>query len=61
VQPAKPPFEVVVGDERLVSHAGVALLAELADRLGLTGALERLVVGDMVGLAGTSRPGSCAI
>jgi hypothetical protein len=45
VQPTKPPFEVVVGDERLVSHAGVALLAELADRLGLTRALERLVVG----------------
>jgi len=36
VQPTKP-CEVVVEDERLVSHAGVGLLAELADRVGLTG------------------------
>lgn len=27
------------GDEQIVSHAGVALLAEITDRLGLTGAL----------------------
>jgi hypothetical protein len=44
VQPTKPPFAVVVADEQLVSHAGVGLLAELADRLGLTWALERLVI-----------------
>ncbi len=45
MQPTKPPFAVVVDDEQLVSHAGVGLLAELADRLGLTWALERLAVG----------------
>jgi hypothetical protein len=39
VQPTKVPYDVTVGDERLVSHAGIGLLAELADRLGLTGAL----------------------
>jgi len=44
VQPTKPPFAVVVADEQLISHAGVGLLAELADRLGLTRALARLAV-----------------
>jgi len=44
VQPIKPRYEVVVADERLVSHAGVGLLAELADRVGLTAALDRFVV-----------------
>jgi hypothetical protein len=45
VQATKPRFDVVVADDRLVSHAGVALLAELADRLGLTRALGRFAVG----------------
>jgi hypothetical protein len=40
VQPTKTPYDVAVANERLVSHAGVGLLAELADRLGLTAALE---------------------
>lgn len=31
--------EVTADGEGLVSHAGVALLVELADRVGLTGAL----------------------
>jgi hypothetical protein len=41
VQATKPRYEVVVADERLVSHAGVGLLAELADRVGLTAAVDR--------------------
>jgi hypothetical protein len=41
VQPTNPRFAVAVTDERLISHAGVGLLAELADRIGLTGALDR--------------------
>ena len=32
-------YEVTADGEGLVSHAGVALLVELADRVGLTGAL----------------------
>jgi Transposase DDE domain group 1 len=44
VEPTKAPYNVTVSDERLVSHAGVGLLAELADRLGLTGALEQFAV-----------------
>jgi hypothetical protein len=44
VQPTKAPYDVAVADERLVSHAGVGLLAELADRLGLTTALGRFAV-----------------
>jgi hypothetical protein len=46
VQPtkAKAPYDVTVADERLVSHAGIGLLAELADRLGLTAALDRYAV-----------------
>jgi hypothetical protein len=39
VQPTNPCYEAVVADEHLVSHAGIGLLAELADRLGLTRAL----------------------
>jgi hypothetical protein len=46
VRATKPRFDVVVADDRLVSHAGVALLVELADRLGLTGALGQFAVGD---------------
>jgi hypothetical protein len=42
VQPTNPCYEVVVADEHLVSHAGIGLLAELADRLGLTRALGQL-------------------
>ena len=45
MQATKPRFDVVVADDRLVSHAGGALLAELADRLGLTRALDRFAVG----------------
>jgi hypothetical protein len=41
VQPPNPRYAVVVADEQLVSHAGIGLLAELADRLGLTRALEQ--------------------
>jgi DDE family transposase len=37
--------EVTADGEGLVSHAGAALLAEAADRLGLTGALSRGLVG----------------
>jgi Transposase DDE domain group 1 len=44
VQPTNSPYDVTVADERLVSHAGVGLLAELADRLGLTGALDRYAI-----------------
>ena len=33
--------EVRADGEGLVSHAGAALLAEMADRLGLTSALDR--------------------
>jgi hypothetical protein len=40
----------------LVSHAGVALLAEAADRLGLTGALSRALAG-MRGRRGRHDPG----
>jgi hypothetical protein len=36
---ARPRFEVTCDGEGVVSHAGAALLAELADRLGLTAAL----------------------
>jgi hypothetical protein len=36
VQPTNSPYDVIVTDERLISHAGVGLLAELADRIGLT-------------------------
>jgi hypothetical protein len=45
VQATNPPLDVVVADDRLVSHAGVALLAELADRLGLSSSLDRFVGG----------------
>jgi Transposase DDE domain group 1 len=44
VQPTNSPSDVSVADEHLVSHAGVGLLAELADRLGLTAALGRFAV-----------------
>jgi hypothetical protein len=37
----QPRYDVVLVDGRLVSHAGVGLLAELADRVGLTAALDR--------------------
>ncbi len=45
MQATKPQFDVVVADDRLFSHAGVGLLAELADRLGLAWALDRFAVG----------------
>jgi Transposase DDE domain group 1 len=44
VQPIKAGYEVVVTSERLVSHAGVGLLTELANRLGLTDGLDRYAV-----------------
>src|SRR5512142_307443 len=37
--------EVTADGEGLVSHAGVALLVELADRVGLTGALTDALAG----------------
>ena len=37
--------DVVPDGDGLVSHAGAALLAEAADRLGLTGALSRALAG----------------
>ena len=37
--------EVTADGEGLVSHAGVALLVELADRVGLTGALSEALAG----------------
>ena len=37
-------YDVTVAGERLVSHAGIGLLAGLADRLGLTAALGRYAV-----------------
>ena len=37
--------EVAADGEGLVSHAGVALLVELADRVGLTGALSGALAG----------------
>jgi hypothetical protein len=45
VQPIKPRYAVELEDERLISHAGIGLLAELADRVGLTVALGRFVAG----------------
>jgi hypothetical protein len=44
VQAIKPRYDVVLADERLVSHAGVGLLAELADRVGLTAAVDWFAV-----------------
>jgi len=41
VQAIKLRYDVVLADERLVSHAGVGLLAELADRVGLAAAVDR--------------------
>ena len=37
--------EVTADGEGLVSHAGVALLVELSDRVGLTGALSGVLAG----------------
>ena len=44
MQAIKPRYDVVLADERLVSHAKVGLLAELADRVGLAAAVDRFVV-----------------
>jgi hypothetical protein len=60
VQPIKAPYEVVATDEQVVNHAGVGLLAELADRVGLTTALDRLVSTAPAASAGTRPPGCCA-
>jgi hypothetical protein len=35
----RPVFEVTADGDGIAGHAGAALLAELADRLGLTAAL----------------------
>ena len=53
--------EVTSDGDGLVSHAGVALLAEAADRLGLTVALSRGWRGCVSGAAATTPAGSCAI
>src|SRR5688572_17623253 len=52
--------EVTPDGEGLVSHAGAALLAEAADRLGLTRALSAGLAGCVSAVAGTSPAGSCA-
>ncbi len=41
MQAIESRYDVVVADELLVSHAGVGLLAELADRVGLAAAVDR--------------------
>ena len=48
--------EVRADGEGLVSHAGAALIAETADRLGLTSALDR-ALGDLFERAPTHSPG----
>ena len=45
--------EVTADGEGLVSHAGVALLVELADRVGLTGALSDAVSRSALSGGGT--------
>jgi hypothetical protein len=49
-------LEVRADGQGLVSHAGAALLAETADRVGLTGALDR-ALGDLFERAPTHSPG----
>ena len=61
MQPTNPGYAVGVADEQLVSHAGIGLLAELADRIGLTHALEQLAARAAAGHAVTSQPRCCAI
>ena len=58
MQPTNPCYEVVVADEHLVSHAGIGLLAELADRLGLTRALGQFAGPSGGRPAATSQPAS---
>ena len=52
--------EVASDAEGLVSHAGAGLLAEAADRLGLTAALSEVWRGCACGAAGTIPAASCA-
>jgi hypothetical protein len=49
--------EVACDDERVVSDAGIALIATLAARLGIEGLVERFVVlrGDRPGAANVGR------
>jgi hypothetical protein len=47
--------DVVADGDGLVSHAGAALLAETADRLGLTDALSRALAPMHAGVVGTIR------
>jgi hypothetical protein len=49
-------LEVRADGQGLVSHAGAALVAETADRVGLTGALDR-ALGDLFERAPTHSPG----
>jgi hypothetical protein len=56
VQPTNPRYAVVVADEQLVSQAGIGLLAQLADRIGLTRALEQFA-GPNGGRARRHQPG----
>ena len=52
--------DVAADGEGLVSHAGAALLAEAADRLGLTAALSRGLAGIRSGAAATIQVAWCA-
>jgi hypothetical protein len=60
MQPTKAPYDVTVSGERLVSHAGIGLLAELADRLGLTGRWSGSRSRSPAAHAATRQPGSSA-
>ena len=61
MQPTKAPYDVAVADERLVSHAGVGLLAGLADRLGLTAAWAATRPRPPAASAATRPRGCCAM
>jgi hypothetical protein len=52
--------EVTADGEGLVAHAGVALLVELADRVGLTAALSERWPSRGSGARRTIRAGFCA-
>ena len=59
---ARFTVEVTSDGAGLVSHAGSALLAQVADKTGLTRALSRELGGVAVGArAATTRAASCAI
>jgi len=50
--------ELTADGEGLLSHAGVALIAELADRVGLTGALSVALAGTREALGARSGTGA---